>query len=153
MVLILLQTSQNTQWGTLFRGCDAVVGHKQCSRAWKHIGGVRFKGCHRVIVMDLEALEDRFATNSWPKTAEKTKLLQKLRLVKTVLLLSFFLDDPVVCHKSPSSILKELWYDSSATNHRPKVELVDIKKQSRLQRNELMRFWLKSIFLWNKGFP
>ena len=46
--------------------------------------------------MDLEALEDEFAANSWPKTAEKTKLLQKLRLVKTVLLLSFFLDDPVL---------------------------------------------------------
>ena len=45
--------------------------------------------------MDLEALEDEFAANSWPKTAEKTELLQKLRLVKTVLLLSFFLDDPV----------------------------------------------------------
>ena len=47
--------------------------------------------------MDLEALEDEFAANSWPKTAEKTELLQKLRLVKTVLLLSFFLDDPVEC--------------------------------------------------------
>ena len=46
--------------------------------------------------MDLEALEDEFAANSWPKTAEKTELLQKLRLVKTVLLLSFFLEDPVV---------------------------------------------------------
>ena len=45
--------------------------------------------------MDLEALEDEFAANSWPKTAEKTELLQKLRLVKTILLLSFFLDDPV----------------------------------------------------------
>ena len=45
--------------------------------------------------MDLEALEDEFAANSWPKTAEKTELLQKIRLVKTVLLLSFFLEDPV----------------------------------------------------------
>ena len=32
--------------------------------------------------MYLEALEDEFAANSWPKTAEKTELLQKLRLVK-----------------------------------------------------------------------
>ena len=38
--------------------------------------------------MDLEALENEFAANSWPKTAEKTELLQKLKLVKTVLLLS-----------------------------------------------------------------
>ena len=45
--------------------------------------------------MDLEALEDEFAANSWHKTAEKTELLQKLRLIKTILLLSFFLDDPV----------------------------------------------------------
>ena len=48
-----------------------------------------------MIVMDLGALEDEFAANSGSKTAEKTELLQKLRLVKTVLLLSFFLDDPV----------------------------------------------------------
>ena len=45
--------------------------------------------------MDLGALEDEFAANSWPKTAEKTELLLKLVPLKTVLLLSFFLEDPV----------------------------------------------------------
>ena len=45
--------------------------------------------------MDLEALEDEFAANSWSKTAEKTELLLKLVPLKTGLLLSFFLDDPV----------------------------------------------------------
>ena len=50
-----------------------------------------------MIVMDLGALEDEFAANSGSKTAEKTELLLKLRLVKTVLLLSFFLEDPVGC--------------------------------------------------------
>ena len=53
--------------------------------------------------MYLEAIEDKFAANSLPKTAEKNKLLQKLTLVKTVLLLSFFLDDPVE-PKTPSTI-------------------------------------------------
>ena len=45
--------------------------------------------------MDLGALEDEFAANSWSKTAEKTELLLKLVPLKTGLLLSFFLDDPV----------------------------------------------------------
>ena len=45
--------------------------------------------------MDLKALEDKFAANSLPKTAEETKLLFKLVPVKTILLLSLFLDDPV----------------------------------------------------------
>ena len=58
--------------------------------------------------MDLGALKDEFAANSWPKTAEKTELLQKLRLVKTVLLLSFFLDDPVELCKLPKNKYKKL---------------------------------------------
>ena len=45
--------------------------------------------------MDLEALEDKFAANSWPKTAERTNILLRLVPVKTVLLLSFILEDPV----------------------------------------------------------
>ena len=50
---------------------------------------------HWVIVVDLEAVEDKFAANFGPKTAEKTKLLWKLVHAKTALLLSFFLEDPV----------------------------------------------------------
>ena len=61
--------------------------------------------------MDLEALEDEFAANSWPKTVEKAELLEKLRLMKTVLLLSFFLDDlvyvplpkPTICISNSST--------------------------------------------------
>ena len=48
-----------------------------------------------VIVVDLEAVQWKFAANSGPKTAEKTKLLWKLVLAKTALLLSFFMEDPV----------------------------------------------------------
>ena len=57
--------------------------------------------------MDLEALENEFAANSWPKTAEKTELLLKLVPLKTGLLLSFFLDDPVV---AKSQILRQIQY-------------------------------------------
>ena len=56
--------------------------------------------------MDLGAQEDEFAANSWSKTAEKTELLLKLVPLKTGLLLSFFLDDPVVKSKVQTFSLK-----------------------------------------------
>ena len=45
-----------------------------------------------VIVVDLGAVNDKFAAN---KPVEETKLLWKLMPVQPVLLLTFFLDDPV----------------------------------------------------------
>ena len=45
--------------------------------------------------MSLGAPEDEFAANLGSKTAEKNELLLKLVLLKTGLLLSFFLEDPV----------------------------------------------------------
>ena len=75
ILLILPLTSQNTQWGSLLRGGDAVVGLKQPTSARKHIEGASVYGCLGVIVVDLDVLEDKFAANSGPKTAEKTKLL------------------------------------------------------------------------------
>ena len=52
---------------------------KQPTRAWKHIGSASFLGCLRVIVIDLDAVGEKFVADLWPKTAEKTQLLPKLR--------------------------------------------------------------------------
>ena len=61
--------------GSLLRGGDAVVSLRQSTRARKHIRDASFFGCLRVIVVDLDALEDKFVANSGPKTAEKTYFL------------------------------------------------------------------------------
>ena len=95
ILLILVLTSRSTQWGSLLRWGKAVVGLRQSIRAKKHFRYASFFGCLRVIVVDLGALEDKFVANSVPKTAEKTQLLWKWMPVQTVLLLPFFLDDPV----------------------------------------------------------
>ena len=50
-------------------------------------------------MVGLEAPEDKFVDNSEPKTAENTKLLCKLMPVQIILLLTLFLDDPVVQQK------------------------------------------------------
>ena len=42
------------------------------TKARKHIRGAIFFGCLWVIVVDLDAVGDKFAANSAPKTAEKT---------------------------------------------------------------------------------
>ena len=95
ILLILVLTSQSTQWRSLLRWGDAVVCLRQSTRAKKHFRYASFFGCLRVIVVDLGAVEDKFVANSGPKTAEKTQLLWKRMPVQTVLLLPFFLDDPV----------------------------------------------------------
>ena len=61
--------------GSLLRGDDAVVGLKKPTRSRKHIEGASFFGPLMVIVVALDAVEDKFVTNSGPKTAEKNKLL------------------------------------------------------------------------------
>ena len=72
ILLILVLTSQSTQWGSLLRRGDAVVGLRQSTRARKHFRYVSFFGCLRVIVVDLGAPEDKFVANSGPRTAVKT---------------------------------------------------------------------------------
>ena len=49
----------------------------------EHIGGTNFWGCQGVIVVDLDAVGGKFAANLWPKTAEKTRFVWKLRFSHT----------------------------------------------------------------------
>ena len=95
----LALTYQNTHFGSVLWVSESVVGLKQPPRAWKHIGGASLFGGLVVIVVDLGAQKDKFAANSGPKPVEEIKLLWNLMPVQTVLLLTFFLDDPV--HDQP----------------------------------------------------
>ena len=80
----------------LLRGFDAtVVNLKQPNRAWKHTRGASFSECHWVILADLEAQEVYFVLNFQFRTAKKSPFVWNLVPMKTVWLLSFFLDDPV----------------------------------------------------------
>ena len=99
MLPILPLTYQNTHFGSVLWVSESVVGLKQPPRAWKHIGGASLFGGLVVIVVDLGAQKDKFAANSGPKPVEEIKLLWNLMPVQTVLLLTFFLDDPV--HDQP----------------------------------------------------
>ena len=59
------------------------------TRAWKHIRAASLYGCLRVVVVNLDALEDKFAANSLPETDEETQLWWTLMPVNAVLLFSF----------------------------------------------------------------
>ena len=60
-----------------------MVGLKQPTMDWKHISGASFWGCLGVFVVNLDAVGHKFAASFWPKTAEKTKFLWKLRFSQT----------------------------------------------------------------------
>ena len=92
---ILPLTDQNTPLWSLLKVSGSVVGFKQSTRAWKHTGGANFSGYQRVILAVLEAQERKFVANSRLKKAEKINFSWNLVPKKTVLLLPFFLKDPV----------------------------------------------------------
>ena len=86
------------------------------TRAWNHTGGATFSGCHRVIVTDLVAQERKFVANSRLKKAEKINFSWNLVAIKTVLLLPFFLKDPVVGYSKDRNLEQKIaqnwvtWY-------------------------------------------
>ena len=133
ILLILVLTSQSTQWRSLLRWGDAVVCLRQSTRAKKHFRYASFFGCLRVIVVDLGAPEDKFVANSGPKTAEKTQLLWKWMPVQTVLLLPFFLDDPVYS-KYNNIYSKYNWFNNKAINLR-------FNKTSNVKTKHIHRFF------------
>ena len=94
-------------------GLRSVVGFKQPTRAWKHTGSATFSGCRRVIVTDLVAQERKFVANSRLKKAEKVNFSWNLVPIKSVLLLPFFLKDPVYNSLQVSTSLKSLQVSTS----------------------------------------
>ena len=71
--------------------------------------------------MDLDAPEDKFVANSHPKTAQKTQFSWKHMPMKVILLLTFFLNDPVF---SSSWAVK-----LGSISLQPKICLQNIPKQ------------------------
>ena len=106
-------TDQNTPLWSLLKVSGSVVGFKQPTRAWNHTGGATFSGCHTVIVTDLVAQERKFVANSRLKKAEKINFSWNLMPTKTVLLLPFFLKDPVdrfyFCPKIMDFLIQSSW--------------------------------------------
>ena len=65
--------------GVFVQSLRSVDSLKLPIRAWKHIRDASFWGCLRVFVVNLDAVGHKFAASFWPKTAEKTWFLWKLR--------------------------------------------------------------------------
>ena len=81
--------------GVFAESLRSMVCLSQPTTVWKHIRGASFQGYHGVILVDLDAVGHKFAANFWPETVEKTDFFVKIEIFTNILLLTFFLKEPV----------------------------------------------------------
>ena len=82
--IMLSFTNWNTQFESLPRVSESVIGLKQSTRAWKHIWGTNSFGCLGLIVMDLDAEGDKFVANSGLKQLRKLNLCENCDFNKQI---------------------------------------------------------------------